>query len=212
MAYGSAGPGRRLARCARGKRRLAAIFALAIGGGYTPARWGAAPSHRSALFSALCRILEDAPLAGAQPTYAKGPVKGPVKGDDWDGTTMLNDDQERWAADFAGGARTYIAAAATWAVPPGHLKRVEVNGRLICLANVDGCIYALDDDCPHIGASLSQGALAGATLTCPLHLAQFDARTGKVTRGPARADARMFETRRDGDIVMVRDPNEVADE
>jgi len=125
---------------------------------------------------------------------------------------MLNDDQERWAADYPGRTRTYIATAPLYAVPPGHLKRVEVNGRLICLANVDGSIYALDDDCPHIGAALSQGTLDGATLTCPLHLAQFDARTGKVTRGPARADARLFETRLAGSLIMVRDPNDEADE
>src|SRR5579863_10556089 len=106
---------------------------------------------------------------------------------------MLNDDQERWAADYSGRTRTYIAAAPLYAVPPGHLKRVEVSGRLICLANVDGHIYAIDDDCPHIGAALSQGTLDGATLTCPLHLAQFDACTGKVTRGPARTDAHVFE-------------------
>ena len=35
------------------------------------------------------------------------------------------------------------------------MKRVEVNGHPILLANVDGTIYATDDTCTHEGITLS---------------------------------------------------------
>ncbi|MGH2514800.1 MAG: Rieske (2Fe-2S) protein, partial [Ktedonobacterales bacterium] len=74
----------------------------------------------------------------------------------------------------------FIPVARLDDIAPGELLRVEAEGRLICLANVDGAIYAVDDDCTHISGPLDQGVLEGCVLTCPLHLARFDVRTGKV--------------------------------
>lgn len=91
-------------------------------------------------------------------------------------------------------------------IAPGELLRVEVNGRLICLANVDGQVYAVDDDCTHISGPLDQGELEGCVLTCPLHLARFDVRTGKVLRGPARDDLPTYGVRVDGDDILVAAP------
>ena len=100
----------------------------------------------------------------------------------------------------------FTRVASVQEIAPGELLRVEANGRLICLANVDGSIYAVDDDCPHIGGALDEGDLAGCVLTCPVHLAQFDVRTGRVLRGPARDDVPAYEVRVEGDDVYVRVP------
>ncbi len=92
-------------------------------------------------------------------------------------------------------------------IGPGELLRVEVAGRLVCLANVDGVVYAVDDDCTHISGPLDQGDLEGPVLTCPLHLACFDVRSGKVLRGPARDDLPTYSVAvHDGDIY-VAEPN-----
>src|SRR5215475_11901146 len=45
----------------------------------------------------------------------------------------------------------FVAVAHVGDIAPGELLRVEVGGKLICLANVAGRIFAVDDDCPHIG-------------------------------------------------------------
>lgn len=82
----------------------------------------------------------------------------------------------------------FVRVAHVNEIPPGGLLRVEVEGALICLANVEGHIYAVSDDCPHIGGALSDGELEGCMLTCPVHLARFDVRDGRVLRGPARDD------------------------
>lgn len=99
--------------------------------------------------------------------------------------------------------RVFVKVAQVDEIPPGGLLRVEVEGTLICLANVEGRIYAVNDDCPHIGGALSDGELAGCVLTCPVHLARFDVRDGRVLRGPARDDVPCYAVRVEGDEVYV---------
>jgi 3-phenylpropionate/trans-cinnamate dioxygenase ferredoxin component len=102
------------------------------------------------------------------------------------------------------GETAFIRVARLDEIAPGATLRIEVRSALICLANVGGRIYAVSDDCPHIGGSLSEGELAGCTLTCPVHLAQFDVRTGRVLRGPARDDVPTYAVRvEDGEIFVA---------
>ncbi|HEX6818632.1 MAG TPA: Rieske 2Fe-2S domain-containing protein [Ktedonobacterales bacterium] len=91
-------------------------------------------------------------------------------------------------------------------IPEGGLRRVEIGHELICLAKVSGVVYAVSDDCPHIGGGLSDGELAGCVLTCPVHLAQFDVRSGNVLRGPAREDVPVYRVHVDGEYVYIRIP------
>jgi len=100
----------------------------------------------------------------------------------------------------------FVKVARARDIPPGGLLRVEVGGELVCLANAGGRIYAVSDDCPHIGGALSDGELAGCMLTCPVHLAQFDVRSGRVLRGPAREDVPTYAVRVEGDDVYVAAP------
>ena len=43
----------------------------------------------------------------------------------------------------------------------GELMAVEVDGEAICLAKVDGSIYAFTDNCTHISGPLNEGELDG---------------------------------------------------
>ena len=98
----------------------------------------------------------------------------------------------------------FVKVACVDEIAPGELLRVEVAGRLVCLANVDGAIYAVDDDCTHVSGPLDRGDLEGSVLTCPLHLACFDVRTGKVLRGPARDDLPTYTVRVEhGDVYVA---------
>ena len=101
---------------------------------------------------------------------------------------------------------TFVRVAEMSEIEPGELLRVEVAGRLLCLANVEGTIYAVDDDCTHISGPLDQGELDGCVLTCPIHLARFDVRNGKVLRGPARDDLPTYAVRIEGDAILVEAP------
>ena len=49
---------------------------------------------------------------------------------------------------------------------PGSMKRIELNGLCILIANLNGALYAVQDTCTHEDASLSQGALEGDCVRC----------------------------------------------
>ena len=87
---------------------------------------------------------------------------------------------------------------------PGAMKWVAVDRERVLIANVDGAYYALKDACGHRNEPLSKGTLYGYVLECPLHYAQFDARTGKFLNGPAAADVPTYEVRVEGDMVYVK--------
>jgi nitrite reductase/ring-hydroxylating ferredoxin subunit len=67
----------------------------------------------------------------------------------------------------------------------GQLRAVEVNGKRVVLAMVEGVPYALGAICTHERAHLDEGSLMGYELYCPLHFSCFDVRTGEALAPPA---------------------------
>ena len=64
-------------------------------------------------------------------------------------------------------------------VPIGEAKAVKLaEGRSIALFNVDGRIYATDNQCPHMGYPLTRGAVRHGILTCDWHGRSFDLEGG----------------------------------
>jgi len=80
-------------------------------------------------------------------------------------------------------------------IQDGEVDAVEVDGRRIAVANVEGTFYAFDDTCTHQGCSLGQGELDGTAVECPCHGSQFDVTTGSVLRGPAQDPVETFEAK-----------------
>ena len=90
----------------------------------------------------------------------------------------------------------------------GLVSYVEVDGEPICLAKVNGAVYAFTDNCTHISGPLNEGELDGEVLTCPWHGAQFNITTGKVLRGPARQDVATYPVKVEDNAVFVSLPDE----
>ena len=65
-------------------------------------------------------------------------------------------------------------------VPLLEGRRVEVEGFYIGVFNTEEAFFAIYDVCPHRGGPLSDGDVAGAVVTCPLHARKTDLRTGEV--------------------------------
>lgn len=99
--------------------------------------------------------------------------------------------------------KEFVPVARLDEIAPGETLRVEIGAAVICLANVEGHIYAVDDDCPHLGAALSEGELTDCTLTCPVHQSQFDVRDGHLLRGPAPEDVQTHVVRVEGEQIFV---------
>ncbi len=84
------------------------------------------------------------------------------------------------------------------------MKRIDINGRRILLANVDGRFYAAADTCTHEDASLSTGLLQGAFVKCPLHGSRFNVCTGEVLEEPAEENLKTYPVQVEGDSILVR--------
>jgi 3-phenylpropionate/trans-cinnamate dioxygenase ferredoxin component len=90
-------------------------------------------------------------------------------------------------------------------LPEGEVLGVEAGGARICLARVDGEVYAFQDRCSHRDFPLSSGELDPdeCTITCDWHGAQFDVRTGEAKCLPATQPIRVYECRvEDGEIYV----------
>jgi len=85
-----------------------------------------------------------------------------------------------------------VVVARAGDVAPGETLRVEVNGVVMAVANLDGQFYAFQEFCTHRYGPLSEGRLTAGQVECPWHRSCFDVRTGKVTQGPAKVDLRTF--------------------
>ncbi len=64
-------------------------------------------------------------------------------------------------------------------VPLGEAKAVQIGeGRSIALFNIDGKLYATDNQCPHMGYPLTRGRVRHGILTCDWHERSFDLEGG----------------------------------
>lgn len=111
----------------------------------------------------------------------------------------------------------YVPIANAGELRDGEMKKVEVNGRELLLACVDGSYYAIDDRCPHMGGDLSKGTLQGSVVTCPKHGSRFDVRSGQLVRWTDWSGVKLtvgkllksprsatgYTVRRDGDTISV---------
>ena len=73
-------------------------------------------------------------------------------------------------------------------VAEGAGKTIEVGHKLIALFRRDGHYYAIDDVCPHMGASLSGGDVddlrGQLVVTCPWHAWRFRLADGAWADNP----------------------------
>jgi len=83
----------------------------------------------------------------------------------------------------------------------GHGRVVSVYGHDIAVFCTSQGVFAVDDSCPHAGASLASGVVSGTKVRCRAHGLTFDLTTGKAVGGLCTA---FHEVRVSGDRVLVR--------
>lgn len=84
-------------------------------------------------------------------------------------------------------------------------KPVKLNkqGKDICVARVGNEVFAIEDNCSHQDAALSEGEQNGYKIECWLHSAEFDLRTGDALTPPAVQPVKTFPVSIDGNNVVV---------
>ena len=86
---------------------------------------------------------------------------------------------------------------------PGKMVETNVNGKDILIANVDGKYYACGARCTHQDGPLPDGELNGSIVTCPLHGATYDVKTGKHTGGPGSKNVKKYKVKEtDGNVEV----------
>jgi 3-phenylpropionate/trans-cinnamate dioxygenase ferredoxin component len=97
----------------------------------------------------------------------------------------------------------WVRVAAVGDCAVGRLTGVMADDTPVVLANVDGRICALLDQCSHEEYPLSDGDLDGGDVVCTYHGARFDACTGARKALPAVLPVRSFPVEvRDGDVYV----------
>ena len=97
----------------------------------------------------------------------------------------------------------FVEVAKKSQIPENGKVGIEVEGKHLALINLNGEIYAIDDDCPHEGGPLSEGQIIGEEIECPWHTSHFNIKTGRVTTDPATTNVATYRVRLVGDAVEV---------
>ncbi len=94
----------------------------------------------------------------------------------------------------------YVTVARVGEIADGEAKAFEVGEHVVAVFLHEGDYYAIDDMCPHMGASLATGHFdtAQMNVACPWHGWRFDVRDGTW------CDNRRIKT----DVFKVRIVNE----
>jgi nitrite reductase (NADH) small subunit/3-phenylpropionate/trans-cinnamate dioxygenase ferredoxin subunit len=89
----------------------------------------------------------------------------------------------------------------------GEGKIVPFGRKVIALFRTGGGIYAIDDVCPHMGASLGSGFVEGDTVTCPWHAWRFRLTDGAWADYPnGKVRIGCYAVRVEGDDVQIELP------
>jgi len=88
----------------------------------------------------------------------------------------------------------------------GHSISVNVEGKKILICNTDEGFFAVEDMCTHALIPLCGGLIQGTLISCPLHGAVFDLKTGEVMAPPAFEDLKTFNLKIEGTSISVQNP------
>jgi nitrite reductase (NADH) small subunit/3-phenylpropionate/trans-cinnamate dioxygenase ferredoxin subunit len=91
-------------------------------------------------------------------------------------------------------------------IPEDEGKVVSVGRKVIAVFRSGGGLFAIDDVCPHMGASLGSGYVEDGIVTCPWHAWRFRLADGTWADNP-RLKIGCYAVRVEGDDVQVEVPD-----
>jgi 3-phenylpropionate/trans-cinnamate dioxygenase ferredoxin subunit len=93
-------------------------------------------------------------------------------------------------------------------VASGSARRVDVDGRRLCVVRIGDDWYVIGDECSHADYSLSEGDVweDEREIECPKHGSTFSLESGEPQTLPATQPVPVYQVRVDGDDVIVTVP------
>jgi len=86
--------------------------------------------------------------------------------------------------------------------PENQAKEIPCGDKVICVANVNGVVTAMDNVCLHRGGPLGQGVIEGNKLVCPWHGWQWNPQTGEAAHNP-NAKVAVYPLKYENGNVMI---------
>jgi nitrite reductase (NADH) small subunit len=106
-------------------------------------------------------------------------------------------------SDADAGETEFVTVARVGEIAEGTASVYTLGDRLVAVFNVGGGEYqAIDDLCPHMGASLAGGWIEQGVVTCPWHAWRFRLCDGTWCDNP-RIKTDSFDVRVVGDEIQV---------
>jgi nitrite reductase/ring-hydroxylating ferredoxin subunit len=88
-------------------------------------------------------------------------------------------------------------------VAVGTPLRVEAEGLVVAVFNLDGEYFVTDDACTHGPGSLGEGYVDGDVVECNFHGGQFNIRTGEVVAPPCMEPVKTYPARVENGMVVI---------
>lgn len=85
----------------------------------------------------------------------------------------------------------------------GTMSTVDLKGSHVLLAKIGGEVSAVSGTCTHEETDLGTGFILEDRVVCPLHLSQFDLKTGEVMNPPAEVPLQRFNVKIRDDVIFV---------
>lgn len=105
----------------------------------------------------------------------------------------------------------YQTVAKVGEIPEGQGRAYAVDGVMVGVFLINGEYTAINDVCPHMGASLAAGHVEGEAVMCPWHAWRFSVKDGTWLDNPRSAlknDCYPVRVQGDEIQVLVPDPRE----
>src|SRR5574337_2091091 len=101
-------------------------------------------------------------------------------------------------------SQEFVPVLKTKDLATGKMKTVNFGGDIVCIINLGGNFYAINNICTHEGGPLDEGIIDGFEVECPWHGARFDIRTGEVKSPPAEQPVSTYQVKIQGDDIWIR--------
>ena len=97
----------------------------------------------------------------------------------------------------------FTTVARVGSIPEGQGETFTLDERTIAVFNDGGKYFAIDDLCPHMGASLGAGEVQDGIVACPWHAWRFKICDGTWCDN-SKLSVDCFDVRVAGDDIQVR--------
>ncbi len=98
----------------------------------------------------------------------------------------------------------FVSAMKVADLGEGAMMAVDLKDKHILVSKIGGEVYAVSGVCTHEDADLARGFVLEERVVCPLHLSQFDLKTGQVMNPPAEVPLQRFNVKIQGETIFVK--------